>query len=911
MPPSNRQPPLSSAQSTGAVDEHALDAVVRQALALPPDDRMPFLRAKCTGDNLLLAQALDKLRASSPQWWDLSIESRSFAQGESLHERTGQMIGSYRVIRSLGAGGMGEVLLAERDDRQFRQQVAIKLVKRGTLSPTVQARLKVERQILASLDHPNIARLLDGGTDTDGTPYIVMEYIDGVPIDAYCDRHKLTIEARIGMFRTVCSAVHCAHQNLIVHRDLKPSNILVSPEGIPKLLDFGIAKIIDDRNFLHTMAVTQLDVRVMTPEHASPEQVRGDLITTVSDVYCLGVLLFELLSGARPYAITSNRLSEIERAICDEEPRPLHASLDKNDASATAQLCEKRSTSPAKLRRSLSGDLENIVMTALRKEPERRYASAEQFSADLDRYLSGMPVVATSDSWQYRGWKFVQRHRLGVAVGSLSIAAVIAFAVVTTLQSQVIAREQARAEYVSSFLIDMFEHADPSHSRGKDITVREMLDVGATSIEKRLAEQPETRARLEATLGTVYTKLASYDEAEKLLRQSLAERLRMYGPNHVDTADAKYRLGDLLLHREDYSGAQPLLEDALGVYRRKSGTHGLPLAACLRSLAIALKNQQQPALAEQYLRESLQILDAQTDRGAIEKQRIQAETSDTLNHLAQLSEAQGNLAGAAELYRRAVTLTEAALGHDHPLTAINLHNLGMALQKQGLVDEAQPILRESLEVYRKVFGAEHPETLTAMANYGMFLHRKGDIGAAEQAFRDVLALDRKVRGEQHSFVGYDRVNLGLLLYDKGRYADAEAEFRAALKVYAVSLPANHPYKGSAERSLGIALIAQGRSREAEKELQTALQIFGAGMAATNPQILYTRAALGKALAEQRKFNEAEPMLRDSYIALLSSQGAKHPTVARIRGWIEKYYADWGKPERARELFAGVQTVQPR
>jgi serine/threonine protein kinase/uncharacterized protein HemY len=909
LPPNQQDPPDTGSVSDDRSARDSVDDIVRQASTLSADDRLAFVQGKCAGDNLLLAQALDKLRASSPQWWDMSIESRVFERTGAVHERTGEMIGSYRVIRNLGTGGMGEVLLAERDDQQFRQQVAIKLVKRGTLSPTVQARLKMERQILATLDHPNIARLLDGGTDRDGTPYIVMEYIEGEPLDSYCDRNKLSIDARIALFRTICSAVHSAHQNLIVHRDLKPSNILVTADGTPKLLDFGIAKIIDDRSLLHTMAVTQIDVRVMTPEHASPEQVRGDLITTASDVYCLGVLLFELLSGARPYAITSQRLSEIERAICDEEPQTLRMSLSRRDSTAIERLCEQRATSPAKLRRVLGSDLSNIVMTALRKEPERRYASAEQFSADLGRYLAGMPVTASKDSWQYRTQKFVRRHHWGVAIGSLAIVGVVGFAVVTLVQAQRIAREQARAEYVSSFLIDMFENADPTHSRGKDITVREILDVGARNIETRLNEQPETRARLQATVGRVYMGLGQFEDAERLLRQSLAERLRLYGNKHAETADAMHRLGDTLLSRNRFPEATPLLESALAIYRDKYGDNSVQVAIALRDLGIALNHQQQPALGEQYMRESLKIFELQSTSDATRRPAVHAETSETLNRLGQLVETQGHYADAADLFRRSVAITEQWLGRDHPSFAFNLHNLGMALQKQGLLEEAQPKLRESLAIYRKIFGAEHPETLAAMANYGMFLHRKGDIDSAERTFREVLTLNRKVRGEQDSFVGYDHVNLGLLLYDKGQFVEAEAEFRAALSIYAKSLPTNHGFNGSARRSLGIALVALGRGREAEKELQTALQIFSAGLAPTSPQVLYTRATLGKALAEQQRYQEAEPLLRDNYIALLSAQGATHPAVVRLHGWIEEFYADWGAPERASEFFASTQALQ--
>jgi len=885
----------------GVIAESRVDAVVRQAEALPENERLSFLQQTCSGDNLLLAQALDKLRFSAPQWWDDSIESRAFARGDSLHERTGEMIGPYRILRSLGVGGMGEVLLAERDDRQFRQQVAIKLVRRGIQSTTVQARLKSERQILASLDHPNIARLLDGGTAADGTPYIVMEYIEGVPIDAYCDRHQLDIDARLRLFRAVCAAVHNAHQNLVVHRDLKPSNILVMADGTPKLLDFGIAKLLDERLTMHTMAVTQVDMRVMTPDHASPEQVRGDVITTASDVYCLGVLLFELVSGARPYVIRSQRISEIERVICEDEPRALLAAAesadepDSSSSNALAEKCALRSTTPTKLRRLLTGDLSIIVATAMRKEPERRYSSVEQLSADIGRFLDDMPIAARPDSWQYRAQKFVRRHRFGVASAAIAAFAFIAFTTVTVVQSQRIAREKARAETISTFLVDMFEQADPTHNRGREITAREILDIGSRRIARQLDDQVGTRAELQGTIGKVYSQLGLYDEAEALLRTALTQQVALYGDQSGIVAATKQKLGDMLLEKKDFEAAAPLLEDALVVNRRVFGVRHTAVAASLRSLARLKQQQQDLAQAEAYLSDALAILENTNESG---------ELAMTLDSQAQLFTQKGDYAGAEKNYRRALA-SAAKLGSDHPYVAMMTHNLAVTLQNEGRLEEARPLFQESLKLYGQLFGAEHPHTLAMQANYGMFLHRLRDLDGAERVYRDVLELDRKVRGESHSYTGYDHVNLGMLLHDRGKYSEAETEFRSALDIYERSLPANHSYQGAARRALGITLIESGRPQEAERELQTALRIFNASVTDTNPQVLATQAALGYALAKQRRFVQAESLLRDNYAALYKALSSSHPVVLRTRAWIESLYDDFGKPGEAQAFLSDV------
>jgi serine/threonine-protein kinase len=887
-----------------------VDEIIRQAEALVVEDRLPYIKKICGSDISLLAQVSEHLRHSSPQWWEHSIESHAFELNSAPLERHGESIGRYRVIRTLGQGGMGEVVLAERDDQQYRQQVAIKLVKRGALSRNVQGRLKAERQILATLDHPNIARLLDGGTTPDSTPYIVMEYIEGEAIDAYCDKRKLNIEARLQLFRIVCSAVHCAHQNLIVHRDLKPSNILVTADGVPKLLDFGIAKLLDDHQLMHTMAVTQMDMRVMTPEHASPEQIRGEPITTASDTYALGVLLYELLTGHKPYKLTTSRLSEIEDVICEQQPLRLDDSLasrNPNSNDEIAKLCDSRSTTAAKLRRELTGDLSNIVMTALRKEPERRYPSVEQMSADIGRYLTHMPVTASKDNLRYRARKFARRHRVAVASSALAIVGLTIFAITTTLQSRRIAREQARVAQVSSFLIDMFEQADPTRSRGKEMTVREMLDIGSRRIGTQLAEQPDTRAHLQTTIGKVYAGLGLYDEAESLLRESIAARTALYGPRSPENAISMQSLGYVLVLKKDFVHAEPLLNEALAINRSAFGDRSFSLTAGLRSLAELRQEQQQLASAEQILRDSLQILEeSKAKADAVQRPAIDAETAATLNRLATVLQQKGDNSAAESMYRRALSVSESSLGRDHPTIAFIKVNLAYVIQLQGRLPEAQTLYSESLNLYRKVLGPEHPETLIAMSNYGMFLDRVGDLDAAESTLREVLALRRKVLGDRHRDVGYDHVDLGLVLYNKNRYAEAEAEFRSALDIFEESLPTNHPFKGAAHRSLGLTLLELGRNQEAEREVKRAVEIYSAILPPGNPQIAIAKGALGRVFAVQKRYKEAEPLLLDNYRVVLAARGATNPAVMRMHGWIEYLYRDMSNPERAQQFFAGLQ-----
>src|SRR5258708_786148 len=432
----------------------------------------------------------------------------------------GDRIGAYGVVRPLGVGGMGEGFLAERADAEFEQQVAIKVVYGGAIARNVQSRLRIERQILGELDHPNIAHLLDGGSLPDGTAYIVMEYVDGMPIDAFCDSNRLDIVARLKLFQTVCAAVHYAHQNLIVHRDLKPSNILVTAPGVPKLLDFGIAKLLDERQAgHHTLAVTHADIRVMTPDHASPEQVRGHAITTSSDVYVLGVLLYRLLAGTGPFFIPSMRLADIERAICEKDPPlPSHA-VSMDDSADACGIADARGTGAHRLRRILRGDLDNIVIMAMRKEPERRYGSAQQMASDIQRYLEGKPVIARRDTMSYRTAKFVSRHWLPVTAGVSAAFLILAFATTTYVQSLRIAaerdrvaqqrglaeRERVRAEEVSSFLVNLFKLSDPEENRGNQVTARQFLAQRPKRFPPRLTDQPQTHPPLLPTSAALLT----------------------------------------------------------------------------------------------------------------------------------------------------------------------------------------------------------------------------------------------------------------------------------------------------------------------------------------------------------------------------------------------------------------------
>src|SRR5690242_17996856 len=458
----------------------------QDALEQPVEERARFLAEKCGGNGALLAEVESLLTsdedAGAANFWHgsaIDVEAANFALESDA--RLGQTIGPYRILEAISSGGMGTVYKAVRDDEAFQKYVAIKVIKRGMDTDFIVQRFRNERQILANLEHPNIARLLDGGATGDGLPYLVMEYVEGQPIDRYADEHGLAIPERLRLFRTVCAAVQYAHQNLVVHRDLKPSNILVTREGDPKLLDFGIAKLITPGGGPAEQTVTMM--RFLTPDYASPEQIRGEAITTVSDIYSLGVLLYKLLTGQRPYRVKTDNPDELARAICTETAERPSTALTRGGPVAMP-------VDAAKAQKRLSGDLDNIVLMAMRKEPERRYASVEQFSEDIRRDLEGLPVVAHKDTFSYRTAKFVRRHKAGAVAAALVVLTLVAGIAATAWQARTARRERDKEQYINKFLQDMLGAAAPD-ALGTDVKVIDVLNEASKRAKIELADKPE------------------------------------------------------------------------------------------------------------------------------------------------------------------------------------------------------------------------------------------------------------------------------------------------------------------------------------------------------------------------------------------------------------------------------------
>jgi serine/threonine protein kinase/tetratricopeptide (TPR) repeat protein len=849
-----------------------LQELFHAASALPPEGRAAYLGEACPDDPEIQREVLALLAGQADAPDQLADEVRRAAVALASEIERPLRIGPYAVLRELGQGGMGVVYLAERDDRAYRMRVAIK-VARGPVSRSGEARLVSERQILATLEHPNVARLLDGGTTESGLPYLVMEYVEGEPIDVYCDRRLLATEARLRLFRVVCDAVQHAHQSLIVHRDLKPANILVTASGEVKLLDFGIAKLLKPELFPQAAPPTATALRPMTLDYASPEQVRGDPVTTASDVYSLGVVLYELLTGHRPFETQDRRPQDLERLITGTEPQKPSAVVTRPLQRAAAhggegtrlepeEVSRARGTQPEKLRRRLRGDLDNIVLMAISKTPARRYPSAFQLSEDIRRFLAGEPVLARRPTWGYRAGKFVRRHRLALAGASLSFALVLAFGVSRARLAADLARErdQARkqaeaAHRVAGFLQDIFRVADPGAARGDTLTARELLDRGAARVSLELRNEPEVQATLLDTIGNVYRHLGLYEHAVPLLEEALATRSRVLGEDDLDTAVSLEDLGELQQERGLYPAAEGLLRRAAIARERLLGPNAPEVARSLTELGRVLGQEGRYAEAEGVCRRALAIREARSDDPAA--------LAGSLEGLAEVLQDEGRAAEAEPLAKRATATVRHVGGGDALGLARALGLLGRIERDRGDLDGAEAASREALETRRRLLGRDHPTVGLSLTDLAGVLLEKGDPAAAERLYREALSVLVPGFGDGHPSVAAARQGLARALLRTGALGRAEAACQQALAARRESLGEDNPATLSSLRLLGRIRAAQGRTTEAEAIYRDVLERRRRALPPGHPQIADSLLDLGWLLDRRGDAKAAEPLLREA------------------------------------------------
>ena len=763
-----------------------------------PGERAEYLSEACAGDAGICreVEALIVSSESTGGFLTDAVEA-GLAAVAAGGPAEGQRFGPYQILRLLGQGGMGAVYLAIRADDEFRQNVAIKVIRNPFANPDLLRRFRAERQILASLNHPGIARLLDGGA-LNGSPWVAMEYVDGVPIDRYCEDHGLNVPERLRLFGKVCEAVTYAHRNLIVHRDIKPANILVTRDGTVKLLDFGIAKLLGPDEGTTAAPATRATERRMTPEYASPEQVRGEAITTAVDVYSLGVLLYELLSGKRPFRIESTESGEIERIVCTSVPAK---------------------PSVASGRRELSGDLDNIVLMAMRKEPERRYATVEQFAEDIRRYLDGFPVIAHGDSARYRSAKFLRRHRLGLSLAAAGIMLLAGFGIAMAVLAQRAARERdtaqrerTRAEQVSSLLMDTFRVSDPEVSDGNRITAREILDRGAQRLESQKMDAGAKGALLN-TLGVAYRDLGIDDRSDAMLSEAVA--LRRSSGDLAGAADSLDELAEAKINLGQWAASEKLLREAVAI-RSKLPGDGIGMVHTQAFLATALRRQGKLAEAESSARMALGIatrlrgpdsdaaVEAEIRLGmvlqdagryqeardgymkALESLRRSGKAENTQNAdvfivLGQAEYYLGRKKEAIEYYLKALAIYQRMEDPDSKDIGDTLNDLGVAYSTLSDYANAEKVERMAIESYRRRFPNGHKDLVSLLFNLTVLLHARGAHAEEAKTQAEGAEILRRLETGRTDLTVWATELQGMVLADEGRYAEAEPEIRAMVE----------------------------------------------------------------------------------------------------------------------------------
>jgi serine/threonine protein kinase len=850
-----------------------VDELVQSSLACGPGEQAALLDAACAGDPELRAE-VESLLGYRERVRDfievpaltLAAELLAGVDGEGDGVR-GQQIGPYRIVREVGRGGMGAVYLAERADGEFEQQVALKVVRRSFADSELARRFRQERQILASLNHPNIARLLDGGVSADGEPYLVMEYVEGARIDDYCDAKKLSTAKRLRLFLEVCRGVSYAHQHLVVHRDIKPSNILVTKEGVPKLLDFGIAKLLDPE---YEGEHTRTGLRAFTPDYASPEQVGGGQITTASDVYSLGVLLRDLLRGA---SLSQEAGQAPGGWRSKTSGRKTDAAILPTDVDGEDGKAQTRP------RRFAGGELENIVAMARHEDPTRRYSSAGQLAEDIQRYLDGRPVRAQKDSFTYRAGKFIRRNRLGVAAAAIILLTLVGGVIATawqarraTEQARVAAQERdrarveaAKAARINDFLQNVLGFVSvgflsPNPQKKNVATIAEALDEASRRAERELADQPEILAAVQSTLSVSYASQGKIDLAEKHARAALDIRRKVLGPEHPDTAGNMVGLAERLVAQGKYPEGEALSREAVAVYRRlreRGEMNPRDFALALNILGMSLSYRGDSQAAEALMREAVEV-------GA-------------------------NLTGV-----------------DRGMIATIYSNLAIQRGNQGDTDGAVDYLRKAVEEMRRLPDKPVTNLANTLSNLGSFLTIKGEHAQADAVLREAEELNRNAVGEKHYFTAMAIIYLADNSCEQGDFNRALGEINRAIAIQREILKEGHIDFARSWTVLGKILTRAGEPARGEEPLRNALALRVKALKPGHSAIAGTQGVLGECLTAQKRFEEAETLLLESHTALNKTLGANDPRTHKARRRLVALYEAWGKLERAahfRELLS--------
>lgn len=806
------------------------------AVSLEKEKRDKYIKDAC-GNNEALKQEIKSLISSfenSGEFLDNPEKDLNFSSPPENDPYLNKTIGSYKIEKVIAEGGMGRVYLGIRTDKEFSQKVAIKLIKYDDKSAYLLQRFQNERQTLANLNHPYIANLLDGGTTEDGIPYFIMEYIEGIPVTEYCDNNCLTIEDRLLLFQKICSAVNYAHKNLVVHRDIKPGNILVTGDGNPKLLDFGISKILKVDPGTDSSDYTVTKIWNLTPDYASPEQLKGEKITTATDIYSLGVVLYKLLTGRHPYDIRSFLPAEITRIVCEtipEKPSTVFRTKEKSirDNISTSNLSPEniagyRKNTVEKLSKILTGDLDNIIMMALRKEPERRYSSIEQFSDDIKRYLTGMPVIARNDTLSYRSSKFIRRHKFGFAALVTIILLLIAGFIGISWQAKIAASQRDKAQLsaakvkkINSFLQQMLSSADPE-KMGKNVKVIDVLRTAEKKIDNDLNEQPEIRAALRTTIGVTLENLGYYDDAIAQLKSALATRKILYGEKNTETAQSTKNLALAYQDNGEFSKAIPLYQKAIGTYKEIDSTDNPSYAEALNDFGTLYISVGKYDKAMSSLRTALAVYKKTLGN---ESQQV----ASALNNIALTSDYKGDLSTAEKYYKETIKLDTKILGKNNLELAHPINNLAFILQERGKYTEAIKYFRRSLKIREKILGINHPDCILGIYNLGCMNYYVDNFDQALTLVDSAIFLWSKIMPADYPLLGSAYYWKAKIFNSKNMPEKALSNLKKSLKIRMTKGNQNKYFIARTECELGRSYMLMGKFKPAESLLLKNLKIL--------------------------------------------------------------------------------------
>jgi serine/threonine-protein kinase len=882
-----------------------VQSLFHEAADLPTSEQRIFLETRCGGDAGLVSEVLvlleEDARGGSLLDGDVADVASQIFDDSSSGSLPFKEFGPYRIKRALGEGGMGVVYLAERED--LGNEVAIKILRDAWVSPARRERFNAEQRTLAQLNHPSIARLYDADTSPDGTPFFVMEYVEGIPLTEYCKAQKCSIPEHLRLFRAVCEAVLYAHQHAVIHRDLKPSNILVKADGGIRLLDFGIAKHLENLGELVDQTITGL--RLMTPAYAAPEQIRGEQVGIQSDVYSLGVVLYELLAGRLPFDLSKCTPAQAEEVLTEQEAEK------PSDVAGKAAAQTETSGIAVSASKTAWADLDVLCLTAMHKDPLRRYQSVEALIRDVDHYLRGEPLEARRDTWHYTLDKFVRRHwqlvTAGTAMFALLVSLVIFYTVRLTRARNAALMQTARTQRIQRFMLNLFQGGDPAAGPADDLRVVTLLDRGVEEA-RSLDAEPAVQAELYETLGGIYQKLGKLEQADSLMESALAKREALYGPDSVETAKGLLALGSLRDAEARYGDAERLIRQALDRDRRHLPPNDPAVAKAMLALGGVLDNRgaydQAIAILDQTvqlysapgsepvdLADSLyELANAHFYAGHYEKseeineralamyKQIYGErhprVAEILINLGAIQLDTGHYAAAEQYDRQALDIVQAWYGKDNPETAADLTILARSLVYQKRYAEASELLEQSLAIKERTFGKVHPSVASTVNELGSVALQEGKYDAAEQYFERMADIYRAEYGEQHYLYGTALSNLASVYTAQQQWARAEKLYRQAIPIYIQSQSPTHINTGIARIKLGRTLLRQHRYADAEAETHAGYDILSTQM---DPKVSWLVNARKDLVEEYDGLNEPEQAAK--YRAEIAANEAKPPEVS--------------------------------